>query len=739
MLSTKFSRFYMSFDFGRSAFRLTVIYAAIAAASANAQETGPAPTRAEPAKRTGEKMQQVEVRGSAEAYNPRRDDTASKIVVNNAEIVKYGDTNVLDVLKRLPGVTVSGGAVRMRGLGNGYTQFLVNGERPPSGFSLESLAPDSIERIEVLRAASAEFSTQSIAGTINIVLKKVVSKAARELKAGTGVSRNNVSPFANLQLSDKAGNMSYSVSLNAFQSKGDQLTRSVEENFDPAGSRIALRDSTSRNDPHTRGLNFGPRLHWTFDSGDTLTWSAFANTHRFRMTSERRTLVSEGPLVPFPDSDSVMAADNDYYRTDLNWVRKLGEGARIDIKFGASYTVNETDTRRLAFNPAGETALNSISITDAEEIGYTATGKYSTPIGDGHSLSMGWDGGYSERDDGKMRRETGLPSAFPINSDEDYAAEIARFAVYGQDEWNVTPRWSVYLGARWEGIRTASSGNTFPTSTSRTSVLSPLFHTLYKLPGTKGDQLRLSVTRTYKAPQTSSLVPRRFTALNNSVTEPDYQGNPNLEPELALGVDASYEYYWAEGALLSASVSMRKIEGYTRRGLILDTDGRWVSLPVNDGGAHTRGIELEAKFPLKAVMKTAIPLDLRASLSRNWSSVDAVPGPDNRLDSQTPFSATLGADYKAGKLTTGASYAFKSGGPVRISETLSSYSSVRRELDVYALWKFVHQYQLRLAASNILGQDFISDTSYADRIGSARSRSVYPGEATVRATLEVKF
>jgi outer membrane receptor for ferrienterochelin and colicins len=31
-----------------------------------------------------------------------------------------------------------------------------------------------IERIEVLRAASAEFSTQSIAGTINIVLKKAV-------------------------------------------------------------------------------------------------------------------------------------------------------------------------------------------------------------------------------------------------------------------------------------------------------------------------------------------------------------------------------------------------------------------------------------------------------------------------------------------------------------------------------------------------------------------------------------
>jgi hypothetical protein len=138
-------------------------------------------------------------------------------------------------------------------------------------------------------------------------------------------------------------------------------------------------------------------------------------------------------------------------------------------------------------------------------------------------------------------------------------------------------------------------------------------------------------------------------------------------------------------------------------------------------------------------MKNAPAVDLRASISRNWSSVDAVPGPDNRLDSQTPFSATLGADYKAGKLTTGASYAFKSGGPVRISETLYSYSSVKRELDMYALWKFDQRYQLRVAIANILGQDFISDTTYADRFGSARSRSVYPGDTVFRATLEVKF
>jgi outer membrane receptor for ferrienterochelin and colicin len=93
-------------------------------------------------------------------YDPRRDDTATKIVVTQEEIARYGDTSVVDVLKRVPGITVSspngrGGQTRMRGLGAGYTQILINGERAPGGFTIDSLSPDVIERIEVLRAASA--------------------------------------------------------------------------------------------------------------------------------------------------------------------------------------------------------------------------------------------------------------------------------------------------------------------------------------------------------------------------------------------------------------------------------------------------------------------------------------------------------------------------------------------------------------------------------------------------------
>ena len=98
---------------------------------------------------------------TADAIAERRDSTASKIVVNRDEIVKYGDQTILDVMKRLPGVTVSGAGgrgteIRMRGLGSGYTQILVNGERAPPGFSLDTLSPDLIERIESTKDLSKD-------------------------------------------------------------------------------------------------------------------------------------------------------------------------------------------------------------------------------------------------------------------------------------------------------------------------------------------------------------------------------------------------------------------------------------------------------------------------------------------------------------------------------------------------------------------------------------------------------
>jgi outer membrane receptor for ferrienterochelin and colicins len=727
-------------------FRLTLAAAAVASAfHSHAQTIKPEDAPKPDAKAPAKEMQKVEIKGSTEAYDPRRDDTASKVVITNEEIMRYGDTSVNDVLKRVPGVTVGGaagrggGEIRMRGLGSGYTQILLNGERAPAGFSIDSLSPDVIERIEVLRAASAEFSTQSIAGTINIVLKKAIKTAQREIKIGVGKSHEQFTPAMSVQMSDKAGKMSYSLSGNLYRGIFERQSPVVESFVDAGGVLRMQRVSHQvEKGANPGGLNLAPRLNWTLENGDTITSQSFVNFNRFigHADVDIDTTVGLAPRYQIRDED--FENRNVFGRTDLNWVHKLAGGGKLDTKIGFNAMRNTIDWHQFAYNQKVLQRDGRVTGETTEQ-GFSTTGKYSSPLIPEHSLAMGWDGGISWREDSRIQRDVDLPGSSPENSDEGYDAKVSRMAFYAQDEWNITPRWSMYVGLRWEGLFTESEGNTFDKVKQNNSVWSPIAQTLYKLPNSK-DQVRLAFTRTYKAPQPNSLIPRRFTSTNNSQTDPDRRGNPDLKPELASGIDASYEHYWAEGGLLSMAATKRRNNGYTRP-RVMQENQRWVQTPMNDGHATTRSIELELKFPLNAVMKEAPALDLRASANRNWSKVDAVPGPDNRLDQQVPFSATLGADYKTrdGKLSLGGSYAFKTGGYVQTTVQQSSYQTVRRDLDIYALWKFNPKLQLRVAASNLLTQDFVSDSAYTDMSGIQRRTMIIPGYINTRVTLEMRY
>ncbi|NVD69518.1 TonB-dependent receptor [Duganella sp. BJB1802] len=690
------------------------------------------------------KVQQIAVRGSLDAYDPRHDDTASKIVVNHDEIVKYGDTNVLDVLKRVPGVTVSsnggrGSEVQMRGLGGGYTQVLINSEKAPPGFTLDSLSPDVIERIEVLRAASAEFSTQAIAGTINIVLKKTVKAGRRELKLGYSHAHDTNGPNASLQFDDTAGALSWSIPVNVVRERFARAVQNVEEHADPVGSQDGRRLGKLPQDGRVTRLNLSPRLIWSLDNGDKVVSQTFFTMGHFQNAVHTLITTELGPPPDYPNLEQTMSNDNNLLREEVNWTHKYASGTKLDTKLSVTSGSASNMIYRMMDGSPGVGTLHELVRSDNNVRGFNTMGKVTNASWEGHALALGWDGGYMKSHDARLVRDAYQPDVSLPGGDEFYTSDIARLAVYIQDEWNVTPQWSVYIGARWEGIQTRVEGNTFADSDNRSSVFSPMLQTLYKLPNTTGDQLRFALNRTYRAPTVQSLIPHRFTSANNSQTNPDSIGNPDLRPELAFGIESSWEHYWGEGALVSVSASARNIDNSTRNQTVFD-GGRWVSLPMNTGRARTHGLELEAKFPLKVLTATTTALDLRSSLSRNWSRVDAIPGPNNRLLNQTPLSVTLGADYKLDAVTTGGSFVFKQGGEVRVSDAQVTYESARRDLDLYVLWKLTPLTQLRVAGSNLLGQDYIYESSYTvASSGTQRSRTIYPGCPMFRATLEMKF
>ncbi len=710
--------------------RLTLAAAAILAA-----------TQAMAEDKKQEPIQKIEIKGAAEAYNPRKDDTASKIIVSADELKRYGDTSIGDALKRVPGVSVGPGGkdIRMRGLGSGYTQILLNGERVPPGFNIESLSPDSIERIEVIRAASAEFSTQSIAGTINIVLKKAVKAAQHEFKFGASHSREATNPNGNLLLSDKDGSFSYSVNLSGGRYEFDRNSTSDQEQLDLAGNPVMERRAGLHDRGHARGLELAPRLNWNLENGDTLTSQSFISRSVFKSTLDRNYDTEIGAAPYYIGENAVNVNKTLFARSDLNWVHKFGEGAKLDAKIGG-HRRRTNGTWFARDSHTDDQYLQHDVFSGAREWGLSSTGKFSAPLGSDQALATGWEVGYSDLNDWRNQRDLFIPDGVRDDKDEGYQASLRRAAFFAQDEWNISKAWSVYAGLRWEGVNTRSSGPGFDPVNNRSSVWSPLAQTLYKLPNGK-DQLRAALTRTYKAPAANNLSGRRFTSTNNSQIETDWIGNPNLKPELATGIDASYEHYWGEGALFSVAAASRRIGNYTRRNVILDNTGRWVSTMMNNGRADVRSLDVEVKFPMKAVMDHAPALDVRANVSRNWSRIDSVPGPHNRLDQQVPLSANLGLDYKTqdGTWSMGGSFNFRGGGDVRNDVDRYSWSTVSRQLDAYIAWKLDSKTQLRFSGWNLLPSDSLSRTSYDTAAGKLSTLQTNYGVRNYRLQLEMQF
>lgn len=712
--------------------------------SAQTPTPPPKPPASPPAKDEPKPLEKIEVQGDGLAE--RRESTASKLIINRDEITKYGDTNVLDVLKRLPGVTVDsgpggrGGAVRMRGLGTGYTQILVNGERMPPGFTLDSISPDLIDRIEIVRGATAEFSTaQAIAGTINVVLRRPLSTQRSEVKVGASVQHDRPNVNASAQFSGGSGPFTWTVPINgvrfAFVAEG----RNEQSFYEPDGELSQFFHSRRRNEGFGGNINVAPRLSWNLGKGHTLNLDAFALTNVFRghFIEDNRPVI--GPPPPYTSTDLRLKNENQTFRTNAHWVRRWDDGARIDARFGVTAASFDSASEFVAKDIGAATRLERTVDSKIDDRGVTSNGKYTFPVVKGHNWVTGWDGAWNERDDERLQQDVFTGTGRVTRLDEVFDTSIRRLAVFGQDEWDVTERFAVYLGVRWEGIETRSVGNLYDAIRNRSSVVSPIVNMLWKLPGTQKDQVRLGISRTYKPPGIGELVPRRFFAPNNSPVTPDFIGNPDLKPELSWGLDAAYEHYPAGGGNISISAYHRRVEDIVQRATVFE-DGLYISRPFNIGTGKVSGIELDAKGKLTQVWKEAPNVDLRANFAVNRSEVDYLPGPHNRLNEQVPWNGTFGFDYRVNpKLTVGSSFTARAGGTVRLSDRQIAYASVNRNLEAYVLYRFTPALQLRVTLQNILAQDALLLSRFTDATGTSERSNIDLGFVRYGFLLEYKL
>ncbi|GAP36021.1 TonB-dependent receptor [Piscinibacter sakaiensis] len=632
----------------------------------------------------------------------------AKQIYGREDLDKYGDTNALDVMRRLPGVTIGSGGPRMRGLGSGYTQILINGDPMPQGFALDQLSPSQIERIEVLRAPTAEQSAQAIAGTINIILKEAPRRAQRDLRLGLSDGTQRPTGNANLTIGESRGGLAVSLPVSVFEWRRENH---LEIERRQPGSDGAPSQAVQTGDQQVWGwgANLGPRLNWRISDDQTLSIASFLQKGWWNNeTVYANRIVTGRPLL---DDDPAQNGTWENRRANLTWANRFDEDQRIELRAGLSQSRWTFDARNLRQGAEFQRAIGG-----GKDDNLTQSGKYNRLLGEAHSLSLGWDLESRKRSEQRNVTELGQP-VLPDFEGRPFDARLQRVAVYLQDEWDLTPQWQVYLGLRHERIETETRDDTAPVN-NRSAVLSPLAHLTYKLDAQGRDLVRASLTRSYRAPGIGMLLARpslasQYTDVTAGNTElaPDRIGNPALAPELATGLDLALERYLPGGGMWSVGLFHRRIQDLMRtvttlRSVPWATVPRWVSQPQNISSATFSGLELELKGRaaefLPALVDKANPLSLRASLNLYRSRVAALPGPDNRLDSQPPWSATFGADHRLRglPLTIGGNLSLNPAYDTRLTLDQVQNRSSGRVIDLYALWLLRPGLSMRLAVAH---------------------------------------
>lgn len=706
-------------------------------------------------------LEQVRITGSRPSdVEERRQSTAAKIVVGRDEIERFGDSSVGELLKRLPGVTMQGrpgrgGNIRMRGLGSGYTQILLDGQRVPPGFSLDSLTPEQIERIEILRAPTAETGARAIAGTINIVTREGFSKRINDLRLAAAIENGRLQPSVAWTRNDTIGAFTYNYSLTAFSQDRETgaTTTTVDRNRETGELTLDQRDAAEAREKR-RGVHASGRLQWRSESAiDVLTLLPFVD-YSTGNTERRSTLTQTVGSDPAPYEQSQTSSQGDFSLLRLNgqWNHRFDDGGRVETKFGLGEAHSKGTSLRNEYI-AGTNSRTLADRNDTIDRNTLASAKYLRMLAGDHSLVAGAEAEANRRTEQRTTLQNGAPLLTDFG--DNLGASATRFALYAQDEWNLTPQWAAHAGLRWEGIRTrGSGGETDADATSNSSsVWTPLLHAVWKPEPSSRDQVRFSLTRSYRSPTLQSLIARpslntRYPAPGgNTPTQPDRAGNPGLRPELATGIDIAIERYLPGSGLLSANVFRRNIRDYMRSQTTLEVvpwanEPRWVSRPQNIGSAVTQGIELEAKFRLSDLLADAPRVDIRANASVFRSRVKAVPGPDNRLDQQPDGTANLGADYKlAGlPLTIGGNLNWTPAYDTRVSEDQTAYQGRKLVVDAYVLWAFSPTAQVRITASNLAPRDYLTGGSLDfDNLNNVPVRETSTTTAPTYLNLQIKL
>lgn len=660
-----------------SSLRLRVVAGAaalLALSLAHAQRSGLGPGAGVGADVNPEReMQEVNV-NARRSIEERFFSAGSRVTIDRQDIEQMGADTAADVLQRLPGVQVTGAAsgnlvIRMRGMDANQTQVLVDGERQGGGrrggaqLPFDQLSADMIERIEVIRAPTAEF-TGAAGGTINIVLRQ-----AATIRRETTVRLANQSVWG---LNGLQGFFSHSGPLTepakgedgkplpgpAGEAWGYSLMGALSQritgfevdrtNTTTNAAGAVTASSTSKDVFRNRSNEFMlmPRITGRLTAVDQIILRAqlIGNDQSGQFTTRGSGSAAAGATSS--DLFQGSTSQRQYLNLRGDWNRRLSFG-RLEsrLSFGQNQENFNRDGSQTLNSGAGPVLTTTGFFDRRTETTWQAASKVT-----GARDQLLWSGG-AELEDRQLKVDSGSGTgaaggAAPVLTPQTLTSSLRRAVLWGQNEWAVLGNSTLTLGLRREQLQqtnTVFGGvGTNGVFSRSTGYWQPSAH--LRVPQSDSVQWRFNLARTTRTPALLDSVNRTVPSQGiNSPNNPDQAGNVNLRPETTVALDMGVDYKLANNGQAGVNLFVRRSNDVLSRLLSQDAAGRWVSTAQNLGTANVWGLETDFKRDV------SWPTDL--GLGRGWnvnfnasalqSRLVGGPTPGARIPGQARYLATL--------------------------------------------------------------------------------------------------
>lgn len=713
-------------------------------------------------------LEEIVVTGEVPMRN-RTDTVAPELVYDQRFFEQFEPLSVGDQLSRVPGVAFTSDigerdAPQMRGLGEGFTQVLVNGRPIPGAGNdrtvfVDRIPAEIIDRIEIVRAPSADIDSQGIGGTINIILKDGASLPPGAIARLGGIydlDNEELSGLGALSISGRTDDrrVAWSVTLDAQQryntkvldqqvfddtspgfnpnSDGRQLFQ--PDAFDPAmPSTLAIEHQDEIDTRESTDLSFNGDLTFELAPDHTLRFDAFVlSTDRDEtehgIVYERSDDLGDGGDDDGDVSDEVWVIDDIESQFEHIEQRSYGLSALYEARLSPSWSF-ESQARWANFtedsvqtdyvdDPPEPDEREIVSSDDTElsvdaELTFNSQ-SFAEALGmSGFELAFGVAWKNKTRDYSLRLFEDDNGDGDFDDPDDDVTPDSGLFQ-YEEDrldawimaEMEFNPALRLQVGLRSENTDTEANVLGGASGSNSEHQLNPSAHLQWNI--WENGQVRVSYARTVRRPSLDQVVP--FADSDSPEDDDETFGNPNLEQETAWGYDIGYEHRIGSRGVIGFNYFHRDVENLislVNTGVSTGVPGAFEYTYQNTGDGEVSGWEVDVSTPLDFI---GLP---NTGFFANYTELDSertepLTGITARFNAQPEYVYNYGLTHNIESWNTSFGFSYRKQG---MSESVF-LGEVERQwydgnLEVFVEHRLRDNLVLRIVGNNLLDADSI--------------------------------